>query len=598
MSGKNQNSASVGIECWQPNVPTTEDKPQNGLPGLKHWRFDLLAGLQVALVGLPLSLGIAMASGAAPVTGVISAIIAGLLFPFLGGAYITISGPGAGLAPALLAGMLTLGQGDLAAGYPLVLVAICLTGALQVFMSANNAGRFALYFPVSVLQGMLAAIGLLIIIKQIPSLLGHLTAPSKSIPESILTMPEQFMSLNTQIFSIGVLALALLFGLNSKIVKKHHWARNIPGPLLVVVLGGIAGWGLNFPEHLLVYVPKDVLAQGIHFPNFSQVWQRAELWLPLLATVITLTIIDGTETLATITAIDKIDPFQRTSDPNITLRTMGVSNMLSGLAGGLTIIPGGIKSTANMIAGGRTLWANFYYAAFMALIVWFGTDLINRIPLAVLAALLIFIGWRLCAVRVFINIFSIGAEQLLVATACVGVTLYTSDIFWGLVFGTATKLLVLCFDVLRALTAEQQSNAVSRDSFWVRVAAAFQELFRDPIIRIGDGRIRGEHAPVMSVAARNMRHPYKIYLSSLSCMNLMKLDAQLKALPDRRDNYMIILAGHVVDHSAMAYLEQFRDQQTKSGHNCVILGTQHFLSHSSHRLAYRVIHSNDAMACG
>jgi len=318
----------------------------------------------------------------------------------------------------------------------------------------------------------------------------------------------------------------------------------------------------------------------------------------LLATVITLTIIDGTETLATITAIDKIDPFQRTSDPNITLRTMGISNMLSGLVGGLTIIPGCIKSTANMIAGGRTLWANFYYAAFMALIVWFGTDLINRIPLAVLAAFLIFIGWRLCAVRVFMNMFTIGAEQLLVATACVVVTLYTSDIFWGLVSGTATKFLVLCFDVLRALTVEQQSNAVSRKSFWIRVAAAFQELFRDPIIRIGDGRIRGEHVPVMSVAARNMKHPYKIYLSSLSCMNLMKLDAQLKALPDLRDNFMIILAGHVVDHSAMAYLEQFRDQQIKSGHHCVILGTQHFLSHSRHRLAYRVIHSNDAMAYG
>lgn len=596
MNGQTQNAAGVESERWQPNASIKEETPQNGLAGLRHWRFDLLAGLQVALVGLPLSLGVAMASGAAPITGVIAAVIAGLVFPFLGGAYITISGPAAGLAPALLAGILTLGQGDLAEGYPLVLVAICLTGAVQVLLSRYHAGRLAMYFPMSVLQGMLAAIGLLIIIKQIPRLFGDLTPPSKSIPESLLLMPEQFMNMNTKVFAIGVLALALLFGLNSKMVKRQSWAKNIPIPLLVVVLGGLAGWVLNYPEDLMVYVPKDILAEGIRFPNFSAIWQRSELWIPLLTTVVTLTVIDGAETLATIAAIDRIDPFHRKSDPNVILRTMGISNMLSGLVGGLTIIPGGIKSTANMIAGGRTLWANFYYAIFMSLFVWLGAELINRIPLTVLAALLIFIGWRLCALKVFLYMVSIGAEQILVATVCIGVTLYTSNILWGMVLGTVTKLLVLGFDLLRALASEQQSHVGPPQSFWLRVWAACQELFRDPIIRIGDGRIPGDHAPVMSVAAKNMRHPYKIYLSSLSCMNLAKLDARLKTLPSTRDNFMIILAGHVVDHSAMDYLDQFRNHQIKSGHNCVILGTEHFHAHSKHRLAYRVIHSDDALA--
>lgn len=101
---------------------------------------------------------------------------------------------------------------------------------------------------------------------------------------------------------------------------------------------------------------------------------------------------------------------------------------------------------------------------------------------------------------------------------------------------------------------------------------------------------------MMSVAAKNMKHPYKIYLSSVSCMNLAKLDARLKTLPTTRDNFMIILAGHVVDHSAMDYLDQFRNHQIKSGHTCVILGTQHFHAHSKHRLAYRVVHSDDALA--
>jgi MFS superfamily sulfate permease-like transporter len=577
---------------------TQEEKPQNGIPGLRYWQYDLVAGLQVALVGLPLSLGIALASGAAPITGVISAIIAGLVFPLLGGAYITISGPAAGLAPALLAGMLTLGQGDLEAGYPLVLVAICLTGAVQVLLSIYKAGRFAMYFPMSVLQGMLAAIGMLIIINQLPALLGHLTPSTKSIPDAIILIPAQIMGMNFEVFAVGGATLALLFGLDSNVVKNRRWMRNIPAPLLAVALGGVAGWMLHFPEAYLIHVPKDVLAQGIHFPNFSEIWQRSELWLALLTIVVTLTLIDGTETLVTIAAIDKIDPFGRKSDPNVTLRTMGVSNILSGLAGGLTIIPGGIKSTANIIAGGRTLWANFYYALFLALFVWLGTDLINRIPLTVLAALLIFIGWRLCAPKIFLKVFSIGAEQLLVAVVCVAVTLYTSDILSGVIAGTVTKILVLCFDVVKALTVERRFHAGPTESFSARVWTAFKELFGDPIIRIGDGRIQGGSIPVMSVAAKNMKHPYKIYLSSLSCMNLMKLDAKLKALPNYRDNFMIILSGHVVDHSAMEYLHQFRDQHVKAGHNCVILGTQHFLSHSDHRLAYRVSHSDDAMAYG
>jgi MFS superfamily sulfate permease-like transporter len=120
-------------------VATTMEKPENGLRGLKHWRYDLLAGMQVSLVSLPLSLGIAIASGAPPVTGIVSAVIAGLVYPFVGGAYVTISGPAAGLAPALLGGMLVLGGGNLEAGYPLLLVAICLTGIVQLVLTYFRA---------------------------------------------------------------------------------------------------------------------------------------------------------------------------------------------------------------------------------------------------------------------------------------------------------------------------------------------------------------------------------------------------------------------------------------------------------------------------
>ena len=591
------------MSSHEPMTPPME-KPQNGIGGLKHWRYDLLAGLQVALIGLPLSLGIAVASGAPPITGVISAIIAGLVFPFLGGAYVTISGPAAGLAPALLAGMIALGHGDLAVGYPLLLVAICLTGVVQVLLSILRAGSFALYFPISVVEGMLSAIGILIIIKQIPQLLGDQLPPVKSIPEAILAIPHDIQEMNPEIFLVGGLALALLFFLSS---RTERWATLIPAPLLVVSLGGVASWFLQLPQEYLVHIPLDIFQHGIHVPHFSEAWQNQDLWIALLVTIVTLTLIDGTESLATIAAVDKIDPFHRKSDPNVTLRAMGISNILSSLAGGLTIIPGGVKSTTNIMAGGRTLWANFYYACSLALLLWFGTRLINLIPLSVLAALLIWVGWQLCAPRIFQKMLAIGKEQLLIAVVTVVVTLYTSDLLEGVALGTLTKIIVLCVDLVRASAQDAPSGESPFRRATRLLPAALTELFSNPVIRIGDGRGSRERYSVMTVATSairgtvgEMKNPYKIYLSSVTCMNLMKLDKALHetlVVPaNSKANFLIILAGQVIDHTSMEYLHHFQDQCIEAGHTCAIVGVDHFRAFSDHVLAYRVNPPRNLMA--
>ena len=564
-------------------IPETE-KPQNGVKGLKHWRYDLMAGLQVAMMGIPLSLGIAVASGAPPVCGLISAIIAGFVFPFLGGAYITISGPAAGLAPALLAGTLALGHGDLAAGYPLLLVAICIVGVVQVILSIFNAGRFALFFPISVVEGMLMAIGMLIIVKQIPAFLGYITPPIKSIPKAIMLIPEQVMGLNPLICAIGAVSLFLLFFISGILGRiQATWAKLIPVPLIVIILAGLTSWILGIEEKYLIQVPLNVFEHGIVLPHFVEAMERTDLWGSLLLIIITLTLIDGTESLATIAAIDKIDPFKRKSNPNVTLRAMGVSNTLSSLAGGLTIIPGGLKSTTNMLAGGRTLWANFYYACFQLLILLFAAALINLIPKSALAGLLIWIGWKLCSHKVFKRIFSVGKEQMFVAMVNVVVTLATSDILDGMIVGTLVKIAILVKDVVRASPGEG-------------IGAAFKELFRNPVIRIGDSRGSRE---VMTVAANavlrgtigEMKNPFKIYLSSATCMNLVKLDAALKSIvaPEgMKANYMIILAGKIVDHTTMEYLHGFQDRCVEGGHVCVLVGMDHFRGLSDHTLAYRV----------
>jgi carbonic anhydrase len=573
-------SATLTID----DIPASE-KPQNGVAGLKHWKYDIMAGLQVAMMGIPLSLGIAIASGAPPVCGLISAIIAGFVFPFLGGAYITISGPAAGLAPALLAGMITLGNGDLAVGYPLLLVAIAFVGVVQVILSIFNAGRFALFFPISVVEGMLMAIGMLIIIKQVPAFLGVLIPPIKSIPKAIISIPEQVMALNPLICTIGAVALFLLFFLSGILNRiQATWAKLVPVPMIVIVLGGLASWILGVDEKYNIHVPLNVFEHGIVFPSFAEAFTRTDLYGSFLVIIITLVLIDGTESLATIQAIDKIDPFKRKSNPNVTLRAMGFSNTASSLLGGLTIIPGGLKSTVNMLAGGRTLWANFYYAIFQLIILLFGAALMNYVPKSALAGLLMWIGWKLCSNKVFKRIFSVGKEQIFIALVNVVVTLWTSDLLEGMIVGVATKIVLLVKDVVRASPGEG-------------IGAALKELFRNPVIRIGDSGAGSRSVMTVSATAvlrgtiGEMKNPYKIYLSSATCMNLVKLDAALKAIvvPEgMKANYMLILAGKIVDHTTMEYLHHFQDQAIEAGHTCVLVGMEHFRGLSDHAMAYRV----------
>ena len=582
--------SSQGTQTLAIEIPAIE-KPQNGIAGLKHWRYDLLSGVQVALVGLPLSLGIAVASGAPPITGVISAILGGLIYPFLGGSFVTISGPAAGLAPALLAGMLTLGHGDLKAGYPLLLVAICFTGIVQVILSRLGAGKFGLFFPISVVEGMLAAIGVMIIVKMMPNFVGHLTPPVKSIPLAIAKFPENFLHMTPNVFLIGGISLGMLI-LLYKI--KHRAATIIPPPLLVVGLGMLLGWLLDLTPNYLIHVPADILNQGMRLPDFQGVFGHPDLWVDVLIIVVTLTLIDGTESIATIAAIDKIDPFRRRSDANKTLQAMGISNLLSSLVGGLTIIPGGMKSTTNIVGGGRTLWANGYYGLTMFFLLVAGTGLINRIPLATLAALLMFVGYRLCAIRVFRKVFAIGKEQLLTYIVTMVVTLIESDLLLGIAIGMLTKLAVLCFHLVRSPGSQG-------------LPAALKELFCNPVIRIGDGRVSSErYRGVMSVASSairdtvgEMKNPYKIYLSSVTCMNLMKLDKALSQIvipPHTKANYMVIMAGQVIDHTAMEYLHNFQDQCTRAGHTCALVGMSHFRAFSDHVLAYRVKATERAIA--
>jgi MFS superfamily sulfate permease-like transporter len=548
-----------------------DEKPRNGLAGLRHWRFDLGAGLQVALVSMPLSLGIAVASGAPPITGIISAIIAGLIFPFLGGAYVTISGPAAGLAPALLAGMLTLGNGDLAAGYPLLLVAICLTGLVQIVLSLANAGRFAIFLPVTVVEAMLAAIGIMIIVKQVPQLLGDLAPLSKDMITAIIKLPESLLRIEWPVFVIGALCLFLMFFLNKTRVRQ---LKRMPPALVVAVVGILLGYAFNLDTRHLISMPDDILKGGITLPAFEDVWARKELWGSIVIVVITLTLIDGIESLATIAAVDKIDPFQRKSHANTTLRAMGVSNMLSSIFGGLTIIPGGVKSRANIDAGGRTLWANFYNAVFLIIFLFLAKDLISRIPLAAIGAILVYVGWRLCEYRVFQKTYAIGRDQIVIFLITV-VAILATDLLFGIMTGIAAEIIMLAY----LLSPSFRAVLTGRLTFGqaaVLVLRNLADLFRSPIIKINEEEHSG-------------RPHYEIMLGSVVCFNLLPLDRLLQSLPQ---GAAVTLAasesGHIIDHTAMEYLHNFQVECLREGRAFRLMGMENYYQFTPHALSARM----------
>ncbi len=418
-----------------PSLDAPDERPANGLAGLKYWRQDMAAGLLVSLISLPFSLGIAVASGAPPIAGLISAIIAGLLLPFLGGSYMTISGPAAGLAPVLLASMLALGKGDLAVGYPLLLGVIALAGCIQIVLSLAKAARFSAMFPSTVVEAMLASIGLLIIAKQLPYFLG---VPFKAHDffEYLREAPAAIRRLDPVIFGVGVACLALIFALSA---TKARWTKVVPPQVVAVVFGVALARLLGIGGKALIQIPENPFAHGLVVPNFRGLVADPTLWVPAVVAVITLTLIDGVESLATASAIDRIDPFRRKSDPNRVLLAMGISNICSSVVGGLTIIPGGVKSKACIEAGGRTLWANFYNAIFLLLFLFVATRLINLIPMAALSAVLIHTGYKLCRPAIWRHTAHLGREQIALFTLTVVATLLT-DLLWGIIIGVAAKL--------------------------------------------------------------------------------------------------------------------------------------------------------------
>jgi carbonic anhydrase len=540
------------------------EKPRNGLAGLKHWRYDLRSGFMVALISLPFSMGIAITSGAPPVCGIVSAIIAGFLLPFLGGSYVTISGPAAGLAPVLFAGMIALGGGEVGVGYPRVLSAICIAGVVQFILARFKVARLSAIFPAAAIEGMLAAIGLMIIVKQIPLFLGQKFA-AHEFWEILAEVPAKLATMNAQVFGLAIACTALIFGLAA---IPSRLLKVMPPPVWAFALGTIgATLFLDLGAENLIRVPEAPLANGIVLPDFLGVVNDRSLWLPLVLLVVTLVLIDGTESLATIAAVDKLDPFRRKSDPDRTLLAMGASNVASSLLGGLTIIPGIVKSTANILGGGRTQWANFYNACFLLMFLVFARDLINMVPTCVLASILVFVGYKLCKPKVWMHMAKIGKEQFAIFATTVLVTVST-DLLLGIIAGVAMKFALCAWYNLTSVADRSQGKSGR--------LARTAELVRNPVgsRHYADG-------------AYNM-----IIERPLVCFNLFHLIREMDRIPagaktvNMRITDRVTMVDHTTCESLMHYAEEFNSHEDRP--QLAIEGLERMRSTSPDRTSIRL----------
>lgn len=547
-----------------------ETTPASGLAGLKHWRHDATAGLQVALLWMPFSLGVSLASGAPAIAGLISAIVAGLLYPLLGGSHVTVSGPAAALAPVLLWGMLLLGHGDLTVGYPLVLVAIVFTGVLQLLLSALRAGQYAAMLPATVVEAMLAAIGVMIIVRQVPALLGAPSIPSKSVLESVGALPQQLLQAQWPVAVVGIVSLGLMFALRRKLSGVWRW---LPAAIIVAGFGVVASSILGFDAKLRIAMPERVL-DGIHLPAFAQLLSNPDLWLTMALVVFTFTLIDGVESVASVKAVDKLDPWRRKSDANKTLRAMGVCNLSSGMIGGLTVIPNAVPSRANIDAGARTLWSNFYSGLFLLLFALVFPDVLRLIPLAAIAGILIYIGWRLCEPALFARMLAVGRDRFVVFAGTVLAVLLT-DLLLGMFIGVAIELVLLVYLLMpsiRLVLTGRMDWGTSNRLLWTH----FTSMFRSPIIK----HRTEEHAG---------RTVHVLTLGSLVGFNLLPLEKALARVP-QSDGIRLRFteSARIIDHTAAEFLQHFEEEAAAHGRMFAVDGIEHFHAFAPHPLAARM----------
>lgn len=426
-------------------------------PGVfSNLKRDIPSSIVVFLVALPLCLGIALASGAPPLAGVIAGIVGGIVVGMVSGSSIGVSGPAAGLA-AIVVGY--LGEYE----YSYFLLAVILAGIMQLALGYAKAGVIGDYVPSSVIKGMLAAIGIILILKQIPHGFGYDEDYEGDMdfvqPDNHNTFSELYYMLDAIELGaviITVVSLGILLLWQTKTIKRNKLLNLIPAPLLVVLFGVlmnelykvVAPELALMPSHLVnvpVMTSVDELVGSLTYPDFGALGSITFDGLKQLFVMgFTMAIVASLETLLSVEATDKMDPLRRITPTNLELKAQGLGNLFSGLIGGLPVTQVIVRSTANVNAGGRTKLAAIVHGFLLLGSLLAIPYLLNLIPLASLAAILIIIGYKLASLGLFKDMYYQHTRQFIPFILTVAVILVTN-----LLVGIVTGLIIAVFYILR-----------------------------------------------------------------------------------------------------------------------------------------------------
>ena len=414
----------------------------------KNIKSDLPASIVVFFVALPLCLGIALASGAPLFSGVIAGIIGGVVVGGLSGSKLGVSGPAAGLAAIVLTAIGTLG------GYENFLVAVVLAGIIQLIFGVLKAGVIGYYFPSSVIKGMLTGIGIIIILKQIPHFFGYDAEP-EGAESFIEASGENTFSSIFNIFDhlilgslvIGIIGLLVILFWDTVLSKKAKFFTVIQGPLIAVVLGIVyhlftatnETLGISASHLVSVPIPEDInsfLGQ-FSFPNFAAI-TNTEVWV----VAFTIALVASLETLLSVEACDKLDPNKNVTPTNRELLAQGAGNIISGLVGGLPITQVIVRSSANVQSGGKTKLSTILHGLFLLISVILIPTLLNKIPLSVLAAILLVVGYKLAKPKLFTQMYKLGWKQFVPFIVTVVGIVFT-DLLVGIGLGLFVGIIVI-----------------------------------------------------------------------------------------------------------------------------------------------------------
>ena len=459
---------------------------------------DLPAGLVVFLVALPLCLGVALASGAPLFAGVLAGIIGGIVVGAISGSHTSVSGPAAGLTAVIAAQIALLGS------FQALLLAVLIAGLIQIVLGVVRAGSIAVFFPASVIKGLLAAIGVILILKQIPHLFGHDPALEGFGEMSFQQMDQEntFSELIRIIpdfqpgaMVIGLICLALLVWWSR---DKRLQRLPVPAPLVVVLLGvalnllfrQIGGRWLIDETHLVQVPVAENLGEFLgflQFPDFS-----AAVNPKVYMAAVTIAIVASLETLLNLEAVDKLDPQKRVSPTNRELIAQGVGNVTAGLIGALPVTSVIVRSSVNIASGGKSKLATIVHGFLLLGFVLLFPAWLNQIPLSCLAAVLIMTGFKLAKPALFRQMWREGPNQFLPFVLTVLAIVFT-DLLIGILIGLGISILFILRSNLRRPIYQINEKHIGGDVLRIELANQVSFLNRAAITKVFDSVTRGDH---------------------------------------------------------------------------------------------------------